>query len=1396
MRVKSNVFGALSSAFRRREWGAGVQPTTLNSTTHCPLPSHTQPSRSRTHQAKRALHVSEGGRRDAKRQVLLGAVGCVAVVTGLLLLAAPASAAPSRELVGHISTPGAAFAVALDAQDDVWVSESSGISEYKPYPSTEKILELPGLGLGGSIAVDSANGFLYVAEGETVNAYDPLAEHPLTPVYHWTAPGNHELNFTGLYIAVDNSGGPSNGRLYVLNTCLFCGPALYAFEPDGSPAEFTATGGTEIGGFVIGGGLAVDGQSDIYVGDPAGEIVDEYNAAGEFIQEFTHPESQSAVEFQPSAVAVDPSNGNVLAFSGGYGAGGANHETDEFSPDAEFLGTQGFGFGAFSSLGYLYVPSGEEVKIFSRRAFQLTYRPVTDLTPTSATLNAVVAPHDSSSVTECAFEYGLKRGEYKVGSESCLNSAGEKVGTPSKPITATTEIHAEISHLNAETLYHYRAFLGNPAEPLNAEHFADRTYIPHHVIGLETEKTTEVTGNSAILHASFIGNEENIHYYFEWGTTRKYGNNTAVPPGEEFSSGSALEHLSSQLSDLEPNTVYHYRIVAENSQGTSYGEDRYFETTHSAPVIKVFVTEVQADSAVLRARINPGGADTTYHFEYGTGVCSIEPDPCSTPTAKEEIPIGHGRTFRSVSAPLSNLQPSTVYHYRVIASNEESPQGGTASPEQTFTTFPFVSQLSDRCPNAQPRQQTGASLLLDCRAYELVSAPDTGGFDVESDLVEGQTPFPSYPEAKTSSGEPRLLYSVHDGGIAGTGHPTNRGLDPYVATRGPDGWTTEYVGIPADGTSSTVPFASTLLEADAGLDTFAFGGSEICRPCFSDGSTGIPIHNPRGELVQGMTGTISQPTAKPEGFIGKDLSANGEHLVFGSKSRFEPEANEGELSIYDRNLKSEETHVVSKTPSGQTMTGSGISELDISADGSHILLGQLASESEGAKYWHLFMNIGDSSTTIELAPGASDGVVFDGMTSDGSKVFFSSLQHLTGEDPEHSGAALYMWSRSGDEQGHPLTLISKGDNEGNSGEPGNTPFCDPASNTVHPHWNTTDPEDENCGVLAVGGQGGVASADGTVYFLSPELLDGPAHGFQGAPNLYLARPGSAPQFVATLESSANSALPPSEHPFRRSFGSSSVAGFMAGIAIAEAPGEEGDTYVMGNFEIGGEIAKLNPAGHLISTFGIEGHVDGIECEGHTFYGFEDYPANLAVDNDPTSPSYRDVYASAGENNFVDKFSPQGKCLASIPVSPLPGGVAVDPTNGDLYVGAGVFGGDSVKIFSPTADRNSTPLEEFETTGGPPPALPSILRATFTSPPDFLGLEAQVKRFLPIPLPVPRSVSFRPLPTAFPSTPPANRLKTPTTIMSTLRKVVISPSSDPPLASSWAPRSANRSGPAS
>ena len=331
-------------------------------------------------------------------------------------------------------------------------------------------------------------------------------------------------------------------------------------------------------------------------------------------------------------------------------------------------------------------------------------------------------------------------------------------------------------------------------------------------------------------------------------------------------------------------------------------------------------------------------------------------------------------------------------------------------------------------------------MLPDCRAYELVSASNTGGYGVESDLLPGQTPFGGYPEASGAKGPARLLYGVHNGAIPDTGWPTGDGLDPYLAIRGESGWRTEYVGVPANDQFASGPFGSPLAEADASLGTLAFGGESICSPCFGPGQTetGEPIHLPNGELVQGMAGSIPQPKAKPEGYIGKDLSANGEHFIFGSKSQFEPEGNNNgaDLTIYDRDLKTEETKVVSKTPRA-TMTGAGIGELDISSGCSHILIGQLVSEVGNAKYWHLYMNVGDTSKTTELTPGAKGGVLFYGMTSDGSKVFFSSEEHLTNQDSAHSGQDIYMW-----EEGKPLTLISKGETE-TPGHPAITPAVIP-----------------------------------------------------------------------------------------------------------------------------------------------------------------------------------------------------------------------------------------------------------------------------------------------------------------------------------------------------------------
>src|SRR5262249_38077147 len=157
------------------------------------------------------------------------------------------------------------------------------------------------------------------------------------------------------------------------------------------------------------------------------------------------------------------------------------------------------------------------------------------------------------------------------------------------------------------------------------------------------------------------------------------------------------------------------------------------------------------------------------------------------------------------------LTPRTTYFYRVVATNSA---GSDVGPDLTFTTY-RESVLDPSCANNLERQQTGASLLLDCRAYELVSAENQGGYNVTSDLVPGQEPFGGFPLAGD-----RALYAIHNGGIPGTGKPTNRGPDPYVATRDAAHrrWNTRYVGVPVD-VPSAAPFSSTLAGADSTLDS-------------------------------------------------------------------------------------------------------------------------------------------------------------------------------------------------------------------------------------------------------------------------------------------------------------------------------------------------------------------------------------------------------------------------------------------------------------------------------------------------------------------------------------------------------------------------------------------------
>jgi hypothetical protein len=507
------------------------------------------------------------------------------------------------------------------------------------------------------------------------------------------------------------------------------------------------------------------------------------------------------------------------------------------------------------------------------------------------------------------------------------------------------------------------------------------------------------------------------------------------------------------------------------------------------------VDSIRSQEAKIHSGLISGGSQVTYHFEYGTDTTYGQTTP--------EITLPYSQFPVKFDAELKGLKIGTTYHVRLVATNSA---GTTYGADKVFKTFPIAPGV-DPCPNALARKQTGARALPNCRAYELVSSHDTGGYDVESYLSPGQTPFAGYPDAEDP---PTVLYSTHSGPVPGPWKATNRGPDPYIATRGESGWTTNYVGLPSDINPAAGTFSSVLGAADSGLRTFAFAGANLCSPCFSSGlETGIPVRLPSGDLVQGMAGSLDPgvASAKPEGKVAKMISADGRHLIFASKYAFESGANNNgtDLTIYDRDLNTGTTQIVSRSTGGAPLTGAGIGEYDLSADGSRVVYGTRVSVSGENEYVHPYMHIGNSSTGVDLAPGATEGVLYAGMTADGSTVFFTATNQLLGADTD-SSADLYAADVDAGGTVN-LSLLT----------PGGAGACNPVANSAGPHWNTTVAT-ATCDAVAIGGGGGVAAGDGSAYVLSPQQLDGAA-GTADQPNLYTVKPGGDPQFVATLEPS-------------------------------------------------------------------------------------------------------------------------------------------------------------------------------------------------------------------------------------------------------------------------------------
>ena len=375
----------------------------------------------------------------------------------------------------------------------------------------------------------------------------------------------------------------------------------------------------------------------------------------------------------------------------------------------------------------------------------------------------------------------------------------------------------------------------------------------------------------------------------------------------------------------------------------------------------------------------PATRRTSYRVEYG-------PDHLYGSTQPTTVALDRLRRPYLTSVQVEGLTPDTTYHYP--GRRRPTPAAPTTAP--TAPSGPTRSGLRRSRPlperprpQADRRRRPARLPRLRARLRR-----NTGGYDVESTgrpgrpvrrlsatptrrFSTGSTPgsFPGPGIRPTAAPTPTWRRGATTAGApvrraAGRHQPEIRTLllDPRRSRLGPRRPS------PSPGRTS-VTRASPRLE------------------------TGIPLRSPDGGLVQGMAGSLdpgagANPRRRREG-----LSADGSHLVFGSTAARAGRQRQRRLTIYDRDLA---TGTTTSFPRARRADPMSRRRHRRARRLRRRLAGprrpEAATDAAGNAYSASVHERRGSAELVDLTPGATAGVLYDGMTADGSRVFFTSAR--------------------------------------------------------------------------------------------------------------------------------------------------------------------------------------------------------------------------------------------------------------------------------------------------------------------------------------------------------------------------------------------------------------------
>lgn len=145
-----------------------------------------------------------------------------------------------------------------------------------------------------------------------------------------------------------------------------------------------------------------------------------------------------------------------------------------------------------------------------------------------------------------------------------------------------------------------------------------------------TGSTSSTTTSSATIEGSVAPNRNAVSMcVFQYGTSAAYG---AEVPCAQSVAGEGLSPttVTAALTGLTPNTTYHYRVIATNADGTSYGLDKTFTTSSVEPPAEKPKEEPPAEKKEEPAKTS---TTTTGPTSTSTGA----PAPAVTPVVVPQL---------------------------------------------------------------------------------------------------------------------------------------------------------------------------------------------------------------------------------------------------------------------------------------------------------------------------------------------------------------------------------------------------------------------------------------------------------------------------------------------------------------------------------------------------------------------------------------------------------------------------------------------------------------------------------------------------------------------------------------------------------------------------------------